>query len=1072
MSKKLLTQVVTKLVNEYATAREYGVSLVTIPDFNYSQFAEELDTSRCVQLFFLGFSKQQEQELIDTLPDKGDSVSYAFTVEQAEQSRNSGDENVFRILIIKRSEIEKISSLRWFPEITLEKVYTKSCDIVKEELGMLPIYSNQPQINQSENGVDTLKQQIIRYLCLYPHAGMMLKLAFIDPPSVEVVVAMLKALNNDKEFNISGIEVSIFRTKGVPNDWVEIEDESLNDGMLGKVKGKRRLNFKLKIADQRRSYTQILSELSQQQHLLVIFDPNEVKIETAQNNKHIHLHPLCVPKIYKYDPVDEKVEIRPASEGGIFTVYSSIIEKLNEQPSTFSHTGTYFHTPLKRETYNSFLEKADWLVILDQSLKSWDISLRAASEKLFYRENSYRSIGIYSNNCRKFIVGYDLLVKKLGNFVPKQEGLKSIIEAIREINDDGLLSIVSHTSTRIFDSNHGKGSLGTAIAAIKYKKKHPDALIVGLDTQLAQEWLADREDGRLPDLIGIRLDDSGEAIIDIIEVKTYSDSPNSFVIKEDKISGHAVEQATVLENLVKEMFGPTEKITTVSRREILREQVFEGLFQAELDPKEKLSYSEHLNELFAGQYKLVVNKNIAFIDFENATSSTSSYKGTDSYANDNFLLTVIGSKEIQAILSSVEFDDSVEALASQKAVTPEVSTSGEVSLTQPNAYDDSKQSTTKEVSGEKKPATTESDKKEIDLKALEEKCAKINKVFRDYSINAYPVTVENVQEAARFTRFSVELKSGESIRSIEKYKADIGRQLEANGEILINHIKGTKYISVDVPFAGAGNAIRLTDHLSLLDERKGHLDVIAGQLADGSFDIIDVASAPHMLIAGTTGSGKTIFLHTMLVSLLYQYSADELELLIIDPKQTDFIFFEGIPHLYGGKVVIDAEEALERIQEINTKDKEERTSALRSCRSKDIESYNAKNPNNKMKRLVVVIDEYSDLIQAAEMNGTRKEFEKNLLMLLQRVRNLGIHLIIATQRPSAQIVTGALKAVIPFRVSFRLPSHTDSQTILDMPGAENLLGKGDMLMVTESDTKRMQGLYISEDELEEFLNKL
>lgn len=134
MSKRLLTQVVTKLVNEYATAKEYGVSLVTIPDFNYVQLAQELDTSRCVQLFFLGFSKQQEQELIDTLPDKGDSVSYAFTVEQAEQSRNSGDENVFRILIIKRAEIEKISSLRWFPEITLEKVYTKSCDIVKEEL--------------------------------------------------------------------------------------------------------------------------------------------------------------------------------------------------------------------------------------------------------------------------------------------------------------------------------------------------------------------------------------------------------------------------------------------------------------------------------------------------------------------------------------------------------------------------------------------------------------------------------------------------------------------------------------------------------------------------------------------------------------------------------------------------------------------------------------------------------------------------------------------------------------------------------------------------------------------------
>ena len=160
------------------------------------------------------------------------------------------------------------------------------------------------------------------------------------------------------------------------------------------------------------------------------------------------------------------------------------------------------------------------------------------------------------------------------------------------------------------------------------------------------------------------------------------------------------------------------------------------------------------------------------------------------------------------------------------------------------------------------------------------------------------------------------------------------------------------------------------------------------------------------------------------------------------------------------------------LQRINEVDKEERTKALRACRSKDIDSYNQKNPDNRMKRMVVVIDEYSDLIQAAEINGTRKEFESNLLMLLQRVRNLGIHLIIATQRPSAQIVTGKLKAVVPFRVSFRLPSHTDSQTILDMTGAENLLGKGDMLMKTEADTMRMQGLFVSEEELEDFLEKL
>lgn len=142
-----------------------------------------------------------------------------------------------------------------------------------------------------------------------------------------------------------------------------------------------------------------------------------------------------------------------------------------------------------------------------------------------------------------------------------------------------------------------------------------------------------------------------------------------------------------------------------------------------------------------------------------------------------------------------------------------------------------------------------------------------------------------------------------------------------------------------------------------------------------------------------------------------------------------------------------------------------------NCR--DIDSYNAKNPDQKMKRLVVVIDEYADLVQAAELQGkeVRKSFESNLCMLAQRVRNLGIHLVIATQQPRATIVTSSLKAVLPFRVSFRLPSHTDSQTILDRSGAEDLLGKGDMLMMTDSDTLRMQGFFITEDQLIKFIEK-
>lgn len=953
-------------------------------------------------------------------------------------------------------------------------------------IGMLPVYSNVPQINQSESGIDTLKQAIIRYLCLYPHAGMMLKLCVIDPPSVEVIVSMLKALNSDKEFNINGIEISIFHTKEVSASWIEIDDDSLNDGMLGRIKGRRSLNFKLTIAHHKYSYSKILSELSREQHMLIIFDPNEVKIETAQNNRQIHIHPLCVPKVYKYNPIDEKVEIRPASEGGIFTVYASIIEKLNEHPSTFSHTSTSFYTPLKRETYDAFLDKCDWLVILDQSLKSWDISLRAASEKLFYRENDYRSIGIYSSNCRKFVLGYDTLVKRLGNFVPKEEGVKEIIEAVREINDDGLLSIVSHTSNRIFDTNHGKGSLGIALAAIHYKRQHPAAILVGLDTQLAQEWLSDREDGKLPDLIGINLESDTDALVDIIEVKTYSDNPNAFTLDGDTISGHAVEQVTALEGLTQEMLGKTEKITTISRREILREQVFECLFQAALDPASKLRYSNMLNDLFAGEYNVSIRRNIAFVDFENTECSEKIYKGIDDYVGKDYTLITIGSSEVQAILANSAFareagpfnpapqeEDTAVVAPSQEPreasaaeSTPEEAQpvqSPVVPATMPVAV-----SNIPVASASPVPATDET-VVELQRTDIREKCAKINKVFRDYGINAYPVDPDMVQEAARFTRFSVELKSGETIRTLERFKTDIGIQLEANGEILIDHIKGTKYLSVDVPFAGAGKSISLLEHLSLLDGSSGDLDFVAGQKADGRFEIVDLAKAPHMLIAGTTGSGKTIFLYSIIVSLLHKYPMEDLEFLIIDPKQTDFVFFEDLPNLYGGHVVIDAEEALEMIQRINDVDKEERMQQIRSCRSRDINSYNEKNPDHRMKRLIIIIDEYADLIQTAEMQGKRKEFEKFLSMLAQKVRSLGIHLIIATQRPSANIVTGVLKANIPYRISFRLPSHTDSQTILDMSGAENLLGKGDMLLVTDSDTIRMQGLFISENELDEFV---
>lgn len=943
-------------------------------------------------------------------------------------------------------------------------------------LGTLPVYSTKRQINQSENGLDTLKKSIIRYVCLYPHSGMMLRLCIIDPPSVEIVVSMLKSLDNSKEFSIEGIDLSVYRTKETPSGWLSIDDTSLNEGMLGRYKGKKNLNFRFHIYNEAKDYVDIINQIEDKIHILILFDPNEMKVDNALNNRNIHIHPLCVPKVYTYNQLEDYVEIRPSNEGGIFSSYSSIIEKLSEHPSSLSHTSTFFKTPLKDTTYKKMLETSDWLIILDQNLRNWDIMLKASGEKLYYKEDSYRSIGIYSNNCKKIIRGYNELISNLGNFIPAEDGIKNVIESVRDINDDGLLSIVSHTSNRIFDQTHGKGNLGLAIAAITYKQKNPNALLVSMDTQLAREWLSNREEGILPDLVGINISPESEGLaeIDLIEVKTYRDNPNSFKITEDnRIEGHAVEQVVVLDSLMYEIFGPTEKITTISRREILREQVFESLFQDKIDTNRKAELSKQLNDLFVGKSQITVNKQITFVDFDSDESSVFDYYGTDRFSNNKIRLQVIGRNDIRSIITQSEDfiqsmqdaddnnlkDDRVKDPIKLKLNlnTSQISDTERVELSKIEPHFIQEEITSTDV--------------QVDIKEdIKEKSSQLYNLLYAFGIKIQKIDPSLVLETARFTRYKVEPKQGQSMRAIQSKAQDIAIQMEANGLVMINHIPNTHYISIDIPHAKQFKPSLLLDNLYNLKNSEGYLNVIIGQNAENETVIEDIATMPHLLVAGTTGSGKTVFLYSVIVSLMDQYSPDDIQFLIIDPKQTDFAFFEGLPNLYGDSVVTDAQEALSLINNINNVDKEERTRLLRESKCRDIISYNQKHPEKKMRRLVVIIDEYADLIAASDNNGNRQEFERTLNMLAQRVRNLGIHLIITTQRPSAKIVTGSIKANFPCRISFRLASHIDSQTILDETGAEDLLGKGDMILKTESKQTRIQGAFISEEELSEYVS--
>jgi len=244
--------------------------------------------------------------------------------------------------------------------------------------------------------------------------------------------------------------------------------------------------------------------------------------------------------------------------------------------------------------------------------------------------------------------------------------------------------------------------------------------------------------------------------------------------------------------------------------------------------------------------------------------------------------------------------------------------------------------------------------------------------------------------------------------------------------------------------------------------------VALGKDVRGAPAFADIADMPHLLVGGTTGSGKTISLNVIILSLLYRNSPEEMKLILVDPKRVEFPVYSVLPHLLC-PVIYDAQQTLVALKWL-TGEMERRFAVLAQGNSRDIGSYNAKmekKGEEKLPYIVLIIDELADL-----MSVKGKEIESYVVRLAQMSRATGIHLILATQRPSVEVITGLIKANITTRIALKVGSVVDSRTILDSSGAEKLLGKGDMLFLTKehSKPKRIQSPYVSEQEIKKVVN--
>ena len=339
----------------------------------------------------------------------------------------------------------------------------------------------------------------------------------------------------------------------------------------------------------------------------------------------------------------------------------------------------------------------------------------------------------------------------------------------------------------------------------------------------------------------------------------------------------------------------------------------------------------------------------------------------------------------------------------------------------------------------------------------------IKETLADFKVD---VEMEEANIGPRVTQFTLKPPSGVRLQKITALDTNLALNLAAESIRIEAPIPGKKAVGIEVPNKkSAIVTLRGIIESSQWKHDDSKLSFAIGKDISGKSIIGQLDAMPHLLIAGQTGSGKSIMINTFLLSLLYKNSPSDLKLILVDPKRVELSPYNHIPHLLT-QVITDPDKCLSALKWA-VDEMERRYELLAEKGKREIKSFNDSNAEEKLPYIVIVIDELADLMMVAA-----RDVESLIVRIAQKARAIGIHLVLATQRPSVDVITGLIKANIPARIAFTVASQIDSRTIIDQTGAEKLLGKGDLLFTTPQITKpqRIQGAFVSEDEVNAVVN--
>lgn len=928
----------------------------------------------------------------------------------------------------------------------------------------VPYFQSSVPNTATKDGLREFSSLLPRFLALYPPARLGLTIVIVDPPELDWILQHLVQLHDDGQ--LDGVRLYVYYTTSNFN-------LPYNETPL---LFRENLRWNLVIKPDSRDIRQIKTDLDSNNiypHLFLLCDPSQTVVQSTFRVVQESASPFGVPVQLTYDSISDTVKLTPTPTGHIFDVFSNLRNILSGDLQRSVMGVGKRTTPLgDLKPLIDGDDGANWLIIIDWPHGSLELSSNLGKRLALLPANS-RVASVHTNEFDWEQYWQQKLQHKLATMaLPPGIDPNYLLDRLLElfpILPEGLIELVTdklHADSHDTFKDEVLIQLLALISVLAwYRRTKPGVLLFPIPGKTPADeffdWYGDASVKHNNYYLALWLD--GQALrADVLAIQPFLTDFSTLPPLPNAAATFTTSVAFAY--TLDKLFQPESDnhILAPIRRALLRERITTAVFstssssEADLlsqNRTTKAEWAKTINELFHPEQELTIRLLAVRVALHEQHLSEQVEEYIEQIDNFKRRIVNLSSLFLRAPNSESEIPSTSHL---EELVEHTVDNDDEV----------------KEPVSELESASTDSAASSTSLtEDLIRQGEQLRRVLVAYGIAIASVDIEKSQVGPRFIRYWVKLQPPAGrLSEVQKYAEDIARELGSQTVPFIDNIPGEQYVGIDLAREHA-EVIPLGPALEKLPIKQPYqLFIAAGQNPAGNDVQIDLAKLPHMLVAGQTGSGKTVFLDSLITSLIWRHNPESLKLLLVDPKRMDFGIFNDLPHLYKGTVVFEPEEAIHLLRELLLNERETRTNIIQQSRCPNIIEYNRRNPEHPLPSIVVVIDEFADIILTLDKRE-RNSFERQINRLAATGRAVGIHLVLATQRPTTDVITGTIKANIPARVSFRLPSLVDSRTILDRPGAENLLGNGDMLLSINNQIQRLQSYYASYEELQQFVNK-